>query len=237
MKRFWKEVAVEAGPAGYTISLDGRVVKTPMKRELLLPNADLAAAVATEWRDCGQDIDPGKMPMTGFANAAIDKVADDPDAFATAIAAYAQSDLLCYRADPEEQAALAERQALIWQPWLDWAAAHYGIKFTIVAGIMHKAQPPETLKILAHALGGMSIFEYAALAKIAHLTGSLILTLAVTQRGRQGAGQGVDTWSAACLEEVWQEEQWGADHWAQKNRNDREAEYKDALRFLDLVSP
>jgi chaperone required for assembly of F1-ATPase len=76
-------------------------------------------------------------------------------------------------------------------------------------------------------------FELAAMAKLAHLSGSLIATLAVVER----AGSAKDIWDASCLDELWQEELWGADHWAQKNRDDRAAEFMAAVRFLDLLAP
>ncbi len=230
-RRFWKDVTVKAGQDGYAILLDNRALKTPMKQDLLLPNENMAQAIAKEWLAVEELITPGDMPMTGFANAAIDKVAADKNAFAGAIAAYAESDLLCYRAAADEQAALAKRQHDIWQPRLDWAAERYNISFTLVEGIIHKAQPSATLETLQKIVALCTIFELAAMAKIAHLTGSLVLTLVLFER----AAEGEDIWHAACLDELWQEEHWGSDYWAEKNRNDREAEFMAAIRFLKLV--
>ena len=97
MKHFWKEVAVVAEDGGWGIALDGRPVRTPQRAPLAVANAMLAEAVAAEWREAGETIDPAAMPMTGLANAAIDLAAPDPAAFAAPVAAYAQSDLFCYR--------------------------------------------------------------------------------------------------------------------------------------------
>ena len=115
MKRFYKQVSVEDG----AILLDGRPVRTPARAPLVLSSPALADAVADEWRAQGEDIDPRSMPLTGLANAAIDRVAPDPAAFARPLAAYAESDLLCYRADAPEE--LVERQAGAWDPLLDCA--------------------------------------------------------------------------------------------------------------------
>ena len=71
------------------------------------------------------------------------------------------------------------------------------------------------------------------MAKLAHLSGSLVATLAVVE----SAGTAEEIWDAACLDELWQEALWGADHWAQKNRSDRAAEFMAAVRFLDLLDP
>jgi len=229
MRRFWKEVTLEQSTFGHAVRLDGRPVKTPTRNELALPTKRLADAVVAEWEAVEKTIDPLQMPMTGFANAAIDRIAPDRAGFAAAIAAYGETDLFCYRAAAGEP--LAERQAEIWDPWLQWVRARYDVSFVIVEGIMHQPQPEASLEKLRAAVAARGTFELAAMAKLAHLSGSLIATLAVVER----AGQAQDIWNAACLDELWQEELWGADHWAQKNRNDREGEFLQAARFLELL--
>lgn len=229
MRRFWKEVLLEQSTFGHAVRLDGRPVKTPKRNELALPTKKLADAVVAEWEAVEKAIDPARMPMTGFANAAIDHIGADRAGFVTAIAAYGETDLLCYRAGVGEP--LAGRQAEIWDPWLDWARARYAVEFVIIEGIMHQPQPEATLAKLHAAVAARGTFELAAMAKLAHLSGSLIVTLALVER----AGEADALWEAACLDELWQEELWGADHWAQKNRNDREREFLQAARFFDLL--
>lgn len=229
MKRFWKEVSLEQSTFGHAIRLDGRPVKTPTRNELALPTKRLADAVVAEWEAVENMIDPAQMPMTGFANAAIDHIGTSREGFVTAIAAYGETDLLCYRAGADEP--LGERQAEIWDPWLDWGRTRYDVSFVIVEGIMHLPQPEATLAKLRAAVAARGTFELAAMAKLAHLSGSLVLTLALVER----AGEADEVWNAACLDELWQEELWGADHWADKNRADRRAEFIAAVRFLDLL--
>src|SRR3546814_3331838 len=74
MKRFWKDVQVEDGG----IRLDGRPIRTPGRAPLILPTPALAGAVADEWRGVGETVDPRAMPLTGLANAAIDRIAGGP---------------------------------------------------------------------------------------------------------------------------------------------------------------
>lgn len=229
MRRFWKQVSLEQGAFGHALRLDGRALKTPMRNALYLPTKALADAVVAEWEAVGEVLDPAAMPMTGFANAAIDHVAPDPAAFASAIAAYAESDAFCYRAAADEP--LAPKQAEIWDPWLDWAQGRYDVSFRIVEGVLHQPQPEATLEKLRAAVRARGTFELAAMAKLAHLAGSLIAVMAIVER----AGDAQSLWEATCLEELWQEQNWGADHWAQKNRADREAEFMQAAHFLDLL--
>jgi chaperone required for assembly of F1-ATPase len=230
MRRFWKTVTTQQMAQGFSIQLDDRMLKTPMKKALLLPTTALRDAVAAEWRAVGDVLDPAAMPMTGFANAATDHIAADRASFVAQIAAYAQSDALCYRAELTD--ALAAKQAQIWDPWLAWAQMHYDVTFIVVEGVMHQPQPTATLEKLRAAVALRGAFELAAMAKLAHLSGSLILTLALVEQ----AGDAAALWQASCLDELWQEELWGADYWAEKNRTDRAAEFMAAARFLDLVT-
>ncbi|MES2097732.1 MAG: ATP12 family protein, partial [Pseudomonadota bacterium] len=79
MKRFWKDVTVDAERG---VRLDGKPVRTPGRLPLLLPNDALAEAVADEWRGVAGEIDPRAMPLTGLANAAIERISPDPALFA-----------------------------------------------------------------------------------------------------------------------------------------------------------
>ena len=120
-KRFWKEAAVEETPDGFEVKLDGRPVKTPAKRALILPSRAMAEVVAAEWDAQEGEIQPHLMPATKTANAAIDKVAVQHNEVADMLAAYGDSDLLCYRADGPE--GLVARQAAVWDPMLLWGEA------------------------------------------------------------------------------------------------------------------
>jgi chaperone required for assembly of F1-ATPase len=230
MRRFWSDVSVESAGDGFIIRLDGRVVMTPLKADLVLPGAALAKTVADEWAGVGEKIDPAAMPMTGSANAAIDRVGAERATFVDAIAGYGETDCFCYRA--QDQEALFDRQIVVWDPWLDWAAARYGVRFIKVTGIMHQPQPPETVAKLTAQIATLSDFQLAAMAKLTHLAGSLVAVLALLEQ----SGQPQVLWNALCLDEDWQAEQWGADDFAIKHRRDREREFLDAARFLAMVT-
>ena len=137
MKRFWKSVTIENG----TILLDNRLVKTPGRMTLQLPTQQLAEAVADEWRAVSDEIKPHEMPLTGLANAAVER-----SPTVETLAVYGETDLLCYRAENPPE--LAAREAEVWDPLLDWARARFDIAFTVTSGIIHQAQPPETVRRL-----------------------------------------------------------------------------------------
>ena len=230
MKRFYKEATATEADGGWQILLDGRPVRTPARALLILPNAALGEAVAQEWAAQGEEIDPASMPMTGIANAALDHVTPDPAAFAAPIIAYGESDLLCYRAEGPE--VLVQRQEAAWSPLLGWAEAHYGAHFAVTSGILHVAQPQETLKRMAEAVLALPPFLLAPLSTLVTMSGSLIIGLAAVER----AFPLQELWQAAELDELWQAEQWGDDDQALERRAQRHEEFMTVARFADLAA-
>ena len=229
MKRFYKTVTTEKVDGGHAIRLDGRAVKTPARAELVLPTSALGLSVAAEWDAQEADIDPRAMPLTGLANTAIDRVAPDPAAFAQTLAAYGETDLVCYRAD--HPAELIGRQAECWDPLIDWAQQRYDIGFEIVHGIMHCAQPDETIERLSAAVRAYDPFQLAALQPLVTISGSLVISLALAE----GEIDGRAAFDAAHLDELWQVEQWGEDELATQARVHRAADFRAAARFLALL--
>lgn len=226
MKRFWNTVTTEADGG---VALDGRPVRTPGRAVLVLPRPALAEAVAAEWRAVGETIDPRAMTLTGLANAAIDRIAPDPAAFAAGLARYGESDLLCYRAEGPEP--LVARQAAAWDPLLGWARTRYDVHFAIAAGIMPVAQPPATVVRLNEAVAALAPFTLAGLSPVVTLTGSLVAALALVE----GAAAPDTVWVAAVVDEAWQAELWGEDAEAAHARALRRAEFDAAVRFLGLL--
>lgn len=224
MKRFWSDVTIDGG----AILLDGRPVRTPGRAPLVLPDVALAEAIAEEWRQVSETIDPRAMPLTGLANAAIDVIAPDPQRFAAGLAAYAESDLLCYRA--EGPAELVARQAAAWDPLLDWARARYDVEFVVTAGIIHRAQPPHTLARLGQAIAAQPPFMLAALSPVVTITGSLVAALALAEDAMPAAA----IWDAARVDEAWQAEQWGEDDLATAATATRARDYDAAVRMIAL---
>jgi chaperone required for assembly of F1-ATPase len=222
MKRFWTDVTA----VDRAIELDGRPVRTPGRAALRLPTDALADAVAGEWAAVGDTVDPRAMPLTGLANAAIDRIAPDPAPFAADVARYGESDLLCYRADAP--APLVARQAAAWDPPLAWACERYDVHFEPVAGIMHRAQPPATAARLVAAVAALDPFRLAALASLVPLTGSLVLGLALAA----DAFTPDAAWAAANVDEDWQAEQWGEDALAAAARADRRRAFDAGVAFL-----
>ena len=111
LKRFYKTAAVTPADGGFDVRLDGKPIRTPAGRALLLPSEALAAAIAAEWREQpeGGAIRPLEMPLMRLAATALDRVVPQRRKVIDDTARYAGSDLLCYRADtPTDLAVLRE---------------------------------------------------------------------------------------------------------------------------------
>lgn len=204
-KRFWKEATVVALDDGFTVQLDGRAVKTPAKALLVVPTEALAGAIAAEWDAQVEKIDPTTMPVTRGANAAIDKVATQKDEVVAMLAAYGDSDLLCYRAAGPE--ALIKLQRTAWDPLLDWARTALNAPLICAEGVMHVPQDPQVLARLHGEVAKLSAFELAGFHDLVSISGSLILALAVIH----GHLPAQEAWTLSRVDEDYQISQWGDD--------------------------
>jgi chaperone required for assembly of F1-ATPase len=229
VKRFYSEAATAPCADGIALLLDGRPVKTPARNPLAVPTEPLAEAIAAEWKAQGEKIDPRAMPLTGLANAAIDRAAPDPPAFARPLAAYGGTDLLCYRA--EGPGPLVRRQAELWDPLLAWARRRFDVDFEMVRGVIPRPQPALTVDRLARAVAALDPFRLAALSPLVTISGSLVVALALVE-GEIGLEE---AWAAATLDEAWQAEQWGQDPLAAAALDARRREFEAAWRFLTLL--
>lgn len=230
MKRFWKDVSSsKEEEGGWSIKLDDRPVRTPARAPLIVPTEALADAIADEWRSITVEIDPRAMPLTGLANAAIDRVAPERQAFAGGLARYAEADLACYRSEwPPE---LVERQKSVWDPLLAWARRRYDVDFSTTSGLMHVPQPQATIEQLAHAVGALDAFRLAGLSPLVSIGGSLVAALAVAEK----AITPETAWESVSIDERWQLEQWGADSEAETVLENKRRDFFAATRFLDLL--
>jgi chaperone required for assembly of F1-ATPase len=229
ISRFYKVASSRPDGDGHGVWLDERRLKTPIRLPLTVPTAALAEAIAHEWNAQEARIVPATMPLTALANAAIDRIAPEREAFARRLAAYGAHDLLCYRAS--EPLSLSVRLAKAWQPILDWLEAHHGARLALAEGIVHVDQPPEALKSLEAAALSLDPFRLAALHVLTTSFGSLGLGLAVLG-GRLGAKE---AFAISRIDEEFQIERWGHDEEADIRAARIQDEAETGGRFLALL--
>ncbi len=227
-KRFYKDVTVaeQQETAQWQVLLDGRGLRTPAKRQLVVPRRDLAEAIAGEWRSQGEHVDPGQMHLTRLVNSAIDGVTGREAGVRAAVLAYGASDLICYLADGPRE--LIERQSRSWGPLHSWVKRAFGVELVLSSGVMPVEQDRAMLARLDAALGHHPPLPLAALHVLTSATGSLVLALAVLH----GQSSIADAWRLAHIDEDFQIERWGRDAEAEARRERGWQEVRTAASVL-----
>src|SRR5262245_39013498 len=228
-RRFFASATAGSGPDGHTILLDGRTVRTPARHVLAVPNAAIAEAIAAEWQAQQETIDPARMPLTRLANTIIDGVGVAAAAVAAEIEKYLATDLLFYRASGPER--LIARQNARWEPILAWARTAFGARFELVEGVIHIAQPAESLAAMAAATPRRDPWRLGAVHAVTTLTGSALIALALAH----GAITPDEAWTAAHVDEDWNMELWGRDEIALERRAFQYEQMKAAATVLALT--
>ncbi|ANY19932.1 ATP12 chaperone protein [Tsuneonella dongtanensis] len=231
MKRFWNDVSVVESDGGWRVALDGRPIRTQMGAAQVIPTRALADMLAAEWASQGEEIDAASFPLRDMADYAIDMVAGARDDTIDKLLRYAETDTLCYRADPDEP--LWKRQQAVWEPLLTAFEAREGVRLERVSGIVHRAQPAETLACLRARLAALDPFTLAALEVMTSLAASLSVGLSALLPDADAEA----LWDAAELEEAWQVELWGSDALAEERRVKRRADFLRSARFAKSLDP
>ena len=229
MKRFYREVALSQVEGGWQVRLDGRAILTAMGAPQIVPTMALATALAREWEQQGDEIDPARFVLRDMADFAIDQVAPDPPSAISTLLRFAETDTLCYRADPGD--ALYARQQAEWEPLLRAIEARDGVRFRRVSGVIHHPQPAKTLEHLRARLEHFDPFTLAGMQSTASLATSLCIALETVEPETDPE----HLWQLASLEEEWQAELWGREPMAEDRRALRREAFLAACMFIRLV--
>lgn len=233
-KRFWKIVSLDQRDEGYFLLLDGRSARTPAGNPLYSVSESIAKTLQAEWADLEDIIDPERLPMTRLVNVARDTDPATRDDILNSVRAYAETDLLCYRADGPQR--LAYRQNIVWTPYLDRLKTHHNIKLRLSSGIMPVAQDADQLDAIRTLAASRScnMEVLIALHLATSLLGSAVLALALTEPGEDQLRAKI-VWQAANVDEDWNRAQWGED---EESALRREARWRDfaAAAFVLSVS-
>jgi chaperone required for assembly of F1-ATPase len=226
VKRFYREVTIAPAERGHSILLDGRPMRTPARQVLAAPTASLAEAIAAEWREQAEEIRPEAMPFTRLASTAIDRMPGQRQAAIDEVLAYADTDLVCYRAaEPFE---LVRRQQLAWQPMLDWVSGAYGVKLAVTTSILPLAQPAGVRERLRNGLEDLGDWPLVGVHAATTTLGSLVLGLCLVH-GRLDAEAAL---AASLLDELFEIERWGSDVEAERRHDVLRRDVTAAAQFL-----
>ena len=230
MKRFYTDVAVASRGDGFAVLLDGRPIRTQGGRvDQIVPSEALAQRLAKEWAEQGETIEPARFVARDLADHAIDTVSPDPAKTVEMLLAYADTDTLCYRAEPDEP--FWHRQQAVWEPLVAEMERREGVRMERVSGIIHRPLKPDTLDRLRARLTVLDPFQLAALETVTGLAASLCIGLAALESEADGDA----LWDASNLEEDWQAERWGEDAEAAERRAHRRDAFLAAMDFANAA--
>lgn len=231
-KRFYSEAsyAPSQDGSGFQVMLDAKPMRTPAGHPFVVPTSALGEAIASEWQAQGDDIKPATMPMTQIAGTAIDRVSENREDVIEGVLKYAETDLLCHRAEiPPE---LAARQMERWQPLIDWAADELAAPLNVTTGILPATQPEQAKAGFAKALRPLDDFTLTALASLVGVCGSLVLGVALLK----GRLKGDEAYQLSQLDEFWQADNWGEDGEARARQESIKREISEAEQFFEMIN-
>ncbi len=229
-KRFYKAASVRAEGEAFGVSLDERALRTPSGAVFLAPTHALARQCAEEWNAQEAQIAPHAMPLTRLVMAAIDSTRPRRTEIAAYVGSYAETDLLCHRAD--QPAALVARQAGAWDPLLAWARAEMGLVLPVVVGVQPGRVEEAMRRRVEAAAEAMDDFRLTALSQTAGIAGSAVIAFAFLA-GRLDARAAFET---AFLDELYSLETWGEDSEARARLTRIRREIEALGRFLAALS-
>ena len=227
LARFYKTVSIEAQGNEFFVLLDGR--RARLGGILLAsPTQSLSEAIAQEWNDQGEELDPKSMVLSQMLAHAL--ASDDARVHAMEeITQYLGTDLVCYRADRDD--ALAREQETVWGPFVRWFEKEFGARLNITAGVISIDQPeaaPDSVCAKLAPINEASVFGIYRAVKI---TGSAVLGLAAWS----GQFDGDAVFTASRVDEHYQARKWGADAEAQAREEVMLNEFRDVVRFMALA--
>ena len=230
MRKFWKTIKVKKKSSNsYEILLDKNVLKTPLKKELIIQNSKIAEEIFKEWDQDTNILDTDDMIFYGIISTYIDKISNDRILYINDILDFVDTDLICYRAtEPND---LVQWQSKNWDPILSNVENYINSKIDVFKGIMPLKQNKCIKFNITKFLTKFSDLEIIALHRITKITGSVFLSLCILNNDiiKEKA------FELSYLDELWQAENWGYEEEACKNREKINTELNRTMYFLDCL--
>jgi ATP synthase F1 complex assembly factor 2 len=128
------EEAVDTSTTWWSVTLDGRSIRTPLGQVLAVPSQQLAYAIAAEWDQQATLLKPVQMPLMTLACTALDQTSSRPDAYRQQVLGYVLTDTVCYWADPTTDRILYRRQEEAWNDLYAHIESSFGETLTKAMG-------------------------------------------------------------------------------------------------------
>jgi ATP synthase F1 complex assembly factor 2 len=195
---------------GFEVTLDGRRLKTPARKHLVLPNLELAHVLAAEWdfqevlSDRG--IEPATMPFMTLVSSAIDQADGEPSYYIERILTYLPTDSALFFTTRDDRILLKkQRKQLI--PLVEFVRDIFGIELlTAEDGSIGKLiHPSESIRKFRDIIESLDPFVLSCMHAATIECKSAIIALALLCR-RIDMDQAR---AASRIEEEFQVEIWG----------------------------
>ena len=230
MKRFYTLVSYGQENDGYPILLDGKTAKTPSGNLLTAPNAKVVDAMMREWNEQTDNIDPQSMPITQIQITKLDFIDGREEEAVAQILKYIDTDLLFYRADHPLE--LSQKQAALWDRWLDWMTDEFKLNFETTTGLQVVKQDSlvhDTLKGYVRELDSSKLVIYYILT---NLCKSVILPLAFFEQEAKPQ----EIFESVQVEEIYKQNFYNdIDPETAKYQDKFQNDLKAARTYLDLL--
>lgn len=228
-RRFYAGVEIGETDGSFAILLDNRPVRTPAKAPFVVPNRRLAEEIAVEWDAQGDHVAPETMPLTGLANAAIDRIGPRRATAVDNLVSHIESDPVCFRAEAPTD--LVESESRHWDPLIEGFRTRFDVTLRLTHGLRPADQDSAASDAVRDYALGCNDFVLTALVDSATHLGSVVVAIAALE----GDIDADSAFSAAYLEELHQAERWGIDKAAEGRRREIRRDVETALRFAALV--
>jgi chaperone required for assembly of F1-ATPase len=109
----------------YTITLDGKQLRTPLGQVVVVPSITLAHLIAIEWNAVTSHIVPNQMPLMTYVCTVLDQVMKQKQHYEQLCFQYVMTDTLGYPANPIFEPILYQQQQKAWLPIQHWMHASF----------------------------------------------------------------------------------------------------------------
>lgn len=234
MKKFYNLVAINRHADGFAVLLDGKPIRTPLKRQLVCPTEALAQEIMGEWIAQTETIKPDTMPLTQFMITFLDGVQDRREDIHAELLNYLDTDLICYRAAEPPQYVEAQERA--WAPIVTWFETNFGVKLKTTTQIAPLTQDPVVHQGVETYVRNLTDYQFAMLQIVTYETGSLMIGISFLE----GAIDAETAFKAAQVEELLKSEIHHEDFYGkapdlEKKQANQLLSLKAARVFLDAV--
>src|SRR5574344_1391398 len=163
--------------------------------------------------------------MTEYLKNVVDEIQENREEVIEKLIQFSVTDMLLFWGQEKD---LIARQERLWSPIIKWSSEAIETKFNTTSSLQVPSQQKNSGEKLRVFLNNLTNKELGAFY-VAALNMKSVLLAAALVKGKINANQAFE---AAFLEELWQNENWGADEEALKKREELKQELVDVENFL-----